>query len=181
MKRIIKVLAVCVMTGVWFSPALAQDGGTPPAPPAPPTAPSPMQVVERCVERLRTLTMTSVEGLARTTQAAVGAIGRMDEAGAPDGVILRAGAAARTRITAISTRGARAINREAEACLRLLRALHAPEPAFEAIRNARGMALEQLRAATERSLNAIREAVMVALEGAPAPLGAGSESAIGIE
>ncbi len=80
-------------------------------------------------------------------------------------------------------RAAQAINREAEACLRLLRALHAPEPAFEAIRGARGMALEHLRAATERSLGAIREAVMAALEGAPAPaaLGAGSESAVGIE
>lgn len=177
MNRFIGVLAACVMSGVSLSPALAQDEGTPP----PPSAPTPMQVVERCVERIRSLTMTSVEALARTTQAGVGIIRRLDEAGAPDGAILHAGAAARTRIAAISMRGARAINREAEACLRLLRALHAPEPAFEAIRAARGMALERLRAATERSLGAIREAVMAALEGAPAPLGAGSESAIGIE
>lgn len=161
MNRLIRLFAAAMLTSALAAPALAQSGD------GPTTPPTPQQVVQRCVSHMHELTERGVNALRETTQGAVGIINRLDQEGAPDRAILHAGKQARERIGAITRTAVAAINTETGMCLRILRQIEAPQPALEAVLNARRVAVGAVTGAAEHALGAVRSAVQGAIE-APA-------------
>lgn len=169
MRNLVRLFAASMLATAMAAPALAQNSDGPGAPP------TPQQVVERCVSHMQQITERGVNGIRESTMGAVQLIARLDEQGAPDRAIIHAGKQARERVGAITRTTVAAINTETGMCLRILRQIDAPQPAIEAVLNARRASLAVLGAAADHALGAIRSAVQGAID-APADTSANAAS-----
>ncbi len=138
----------------------------------PVSPPTPGQITHRCVHAIGEAKEQGLKAMARSCEETVQLIRKLDEAGAPNELILRAGHRGIERVHVIARHTAGRINAIAEDCLRALRRIGAPWPFAQIINNARREALSMIPQAVERAANKIRGAVQAAIGNAsPAPGG----------
>lgn len=126
-------------------------------------------VVQQCLGMMHDAVQRTAVGIGGVVDRATSAIGALDEKGAPDLAIKRAGGRGLEAVNGWADRGHAAIDRLASRCAQMLKKLGAPEAAFAAIHEGAMRSHGAIQERAEGARRAIRAAVDAALGGGEAP------------
>jgi len=164
MRMMSTLLCALVSGAVLFlaNPALAQ------------TAPTPGDVLGATSDAMLQITSDAAEAQRGATGATVRRVEALDEAGASDETLRSAARRGAERLTDIAGVARERLDGVTSRALGALEAIKAPAVFAEAVRRARGLALERVQRTTQTGARIILDALSTALSGESEETGAGA-------